>query len=433
MNTDKRELATTLRRIRAVLLVTGWACLPPAGAGLGAEEEWPSWRGPRGDGTSRETNVPVRWSATENVLWKVPIPGKGHSSPIVWGDRLFVTTCNERAKTRLLLCLDRRDGKVLYQRLVLRSPLERKNRLNSYASSTPVTDGRHVWVSFLKWPQKAIQVVCYDVAGKEVWRRSPGELHAVHGFCSSLLLYKDLLILNADQDAEAYIVAFDKAGGAERWRIDRPNRTRSYCPPVVYELAGKRQLVLSGSKCVASYDPDTGRQHWIIDGPTEQFCASLVHTKGILFLTGGYPSLHLLGIRPDGTGNVTKSHVLWHVRKHPSYVPSPIAAGECFFVVSDRGKASCLAAETGTYHWTEQLGRHHSASPVSAEGRLYFLDDKGTTFVVKASPTFELIARNPLGEDCRASPAISRGRIYLRGVRHLYCIGASEPRPSPPR
>jgi len=408
--------------MRTLGLAAGAALLAASPLAAPAEE-WPCWRGPRGDGTSRETGIPVRWSATENVRWKVPIPGRGYSSPIVWGDRIFLTTCEERKKERLLLCLARADGKLLWQRMVLRSALEKKNRLNSYASSTPATDGKHVWVTFMEWPSQRIQVVCYDVAGKEVWRRSPGELRSMHGYCSSLLLHRDTVILNADQDAVAYIVAFDQATGAERWRIDRPNRTRSYCPPVIYDLAGKKQLVLSGSKCVASYDPDTGRQHWIIDGPTEQFCASLVHTRGILFLTGGWPTLHLLGIRPDGAGNVTNSHVLWHVRKHASYVPSPIAEGEHFFVVSDRGKASCLAARTGTYLWTEQLGRHHSASPVSAEGRLYFLDDDGRTHVVRAAAKFELLATNPLGEKCFASPAISRGRVFLRASRHLYCIG----------
>src|SRR5262249_31937670 len=160
---------------------------------------------------------------------------------------------------------------LLWQRVVLTSKLERKDRLNSYASSTPVTDGKHVWVTFLQEPD--IQVVCYDFDGNEVWRRSPGKFDSMHGFCSSPALYKDLVIINGDQDAEAYLVALDKHTGAERWRADRPNRTRSYCAPLVVEAAGRPQLVLSGSKCVASYDPETGKQLWIIDGPTEQYVA----------------------------------------------------------------------------------------------------------------------------------------------------------------
>jgi len=311
---------------------------------------------------------------------------------------------------------------------VLTAPLEKKNRLNSYASSTPATDGAHVWATFLAFPR--IEVVCYDVEGREVWRRSPGELHSMHGYCSSLIPYKDTIILNADQDAKlpkrAYIVAFDKATGAERWRADRPNRTRSYCPMVVFDVAGKKQMVLSGSKCVASYNPDTGEQYWIVDGPTEQFVASLVEAEGVLMMTGGYPTLHIIGIRPDGAGNVTDTHVIWHKRKSPSYVPSPIAHGRYFFLVSDRGKASCLEAKTGKYEWTERLGRHHSASPVSAAGRLYFLDDDGQTFVIKAAETFEVLARNRLGEPCFASPAVSRGQIFIRSARHLYCIGTAQ-------
>ena len=388
-------------------------------------EEWPGWRGPRGDGTSTEADVPVRWSATDNVAWKVPVPGKGHSSPIVWGDRVFVTTCREKEKKRVVLALDRHTGKTLWERVVLTARLERRNRLNSYASSTPATDGERVWVTFLAYPR--IQVVCYDVEGKEQWRRSPGELHACHGYSSSLTPYKDTIILNADQDAKlpkrAYIVALDKATGAERWRIDRPNRIRSYCPPFIVEAAGRTQMVLSGCKCVASYDPATGRQLWIIDGPTEQFCASLVYTDGVFMMTGGFPTLHILGIRPDGEGNVTKTHVLWHVRKGASYVPSPIAAGKHFFLVSDGGVASCLEARTGKRLWRQRLGRHHSASPVSANGLLYFLDDAGVMFVLKAAPTFELVAKSPLGEPCRASPAVSRGQLFIRTTKSLVCIG----------
>jgi outer membrane protein assembly factor BamB len=384
-------------------------------------EEWPGWRGPRRDGTSEETGIPTRWSPTEHVLWKVPIPGKGHSSPIVWGDRIFVTTCLENELKRVLLCLDRRSGKVLWERVVLTAKLERKHSLNSFASSTPLTDGQHVWVSFLDFPN--MEVFCYDMAGNLAWRHSPGKFYSVHGFCSPPLLYKDMVIVNGDQDAVAYIVALDKTTGAERWRADRPNRTRSYSPPILINAAGRNQLVLSGSKCVASYDPDTGQQNWIVDGPTEQFVAGLVYTDGVLFLTGGYPELHLLGIRPDGEGNVTHTHVVWHERRGASYVPSPIANDKYFFVVSDTGMASCLEAKTGKRMWMEHLGRHHSASPVSAGGYLYFPDDDGTTFVVKAAGKFELVGRNALGEECYASPAVAHGQLFLRTLHHLYCIG----------
>jgi len=390
-------------------------------AGASAEP-WPGWRGPRGDGTSAEVNVPIRWSSANNVCWKVPILGKGHSSPIVWDERIFITTCLEKEGNRMLLCLNRSDGRLLWQREVLQAKLERKHNLNSYASATPATDGKHVWVTFLQDPD--MQVACYDFDGNKVWQRSPGQFHSIQGFCSSPVLYKDLVIINGDQDAEAWIVALDKATGAERWRADRPNRTRSYCTPLLIDAAGKRQLVLSGSKCVAGYDPDTGKQIWIVDGPTEQFVSSMVFTDNVLFLTAGYPTYHLMGIRPDGEGDVTKTHVLWHDRQAADYVPSPIAHDKYFYFVNDNGVAAgCIVAKTGERLWTQRLGRHHSASPVAAGGYLYFLDDDGNTFVLKAGPKFEFVSRNVLDEECYASPAISGGQLFIRALHHLYCIG----------
>jgi outer membrane protein assembly factor BamB len=392
-------------------------------AGPASAGEWPGWRGPHGDGTADEASAPERWSTTENVRWKTPIPGKGHSSPIVCNNRVFVTTCLEKDQKRVLLCLDRRDGKVLWERVVLSSPLERKHRLNSFASATPAADGTHVYVSFLQYPDMV--VACYDFDGRLVWQRSPGKFFSVHGFCSSPVLYKDTVILNGDQDAEAYIVALDKKTGQERWRADRPNRTRSYCTPLIVHAAGKDQLVLSGSKCVASYDPDTGKQWWIIDGPTEQFVASLVYLNDVLFMTAGFPTYHVMGIRPDGAGNVTPSHVLWHSTQAQDYVPSPIAYDKYLFLVNDNGMASCWEAATGKLQWRQRLGRHHSASPVRVGGRLYFVDDDGQTFVLQAGKQFRLLAKNALGDECYASPAVAHGQLYIRTLHDLYCIGTA--------
>jgi outer membrane protein assembly factor BamB len=384
-------------------------------------EEWPGWRGPRGDGTSHETHVPLRWSATDNVKWKAPIPGVGHSSPVVWGDRVFLTTCREKEQQRLLLCLDRRDGRALWERVVLTAPLERKHKLNSHASSTPATDGRRVYVSFLAAPR--MQVACYDFDGNKVWQVSPGEFYSVHGFCSPPVLYKDMVILNGDQDhPSAFLVALDKQTGKERWRAPRPG-IRSYCPPLIVEAAGRPQLVLSGAETVASYDPDTGKQLWVIDGPTEQFVASFVYHDGLFFMTAGYPEFHMLAIRPDGAGNVTGTHVAWRHTRGAGYVPSPVACGGHFFLVKDDGLASCHVARTGERKWLERLGKHHSASPVAAGGHLFFTDDDGDTYVLTAGPKFDLIARNKLGENCYASPAVSRGNVFIRTTGHLWCIG----------
>lgn len=391
-------------------------------------ENWPAWRGPRGDGTSRETGLPLRWSETENVRWKTPIPGTGHSSPVVWEDRIFLTSCIEKTGDRLLLCLSRKDGRILWQKTVLTAPLERKHGENSFASSTPATDGKHLWVAFLQ--KEDMIAACYDLSGNEVWRKSPGKLLSRHGFCSSPILWKNLVILNGDQDAQAYLVALEKETGKEVWRADRPNRTRSYCAPLIVEAAGKTQMVLSGSKCVTSYDPATGKLHWILDGPTEQYVASLVHTRGIFFLTTGFPEYHLMGIRDTAEGNITGTRAIaWHHRKlkelQASYVPSPVAVGDYFYVVSDKGLLSCYHAETGKLEWSQKLGRRHRSSLVAVDGHLLVSSDEGDTWVVKAGPRFELVAKNRLDEGSYASHAVSHGDLLIRTFGHVYCLSVN--------
>lgn len=416
-------------KLRVLILTVLLATTPQVWA-----EDWPCWRGPRLDGTSQEVGVPLQWSKTENIVWKTPIPGKGHSSPIIWGDRIFVTSCVESEELRLLLCLDRRDGKVIWQREVFRHKLEGKHRENSFASSTPCTDGEHVWVTFLQYP--AMQVVCFDMDGKEIWRHSPGKLLSVHGFCTSPILHKHLIILNGDQDAKegyGYIVALDKKTGAEVWRVDRPNKIRSYCTPILIQSPGHprtTQLVLSGSKCVTSYDADTGKLLWIINGPTEQYVASLVYLDDTLFLTTGFPEYHLMGIDPDGEGDITRSpFIRWHIphrdngARGASYVPSPVGYQGHFYVVSDQGYLSCLETRTGKRLWMEKLGRHHHASLVLIEGHILSADDEGICYVLKGGPKFEVVHKNNLGEEIYASPAVSRGQLFLRTAHHLWCIG----------
>lgn len=385
-------------------------------------ENWPGWRGPRGDGTSLESQVPIRWSATENIAWKVPIPGTGHASPIVWDDRVFVVSCLEDAQQRVVVCLDRDSGRTLWQRSVLTAPLEGKHHLNSYASSTPATDGRYVYVSFLDRDEMVVAALDFD--GQPQWLVRPGKFCSKHGYCSCPVLFEDLVIVNGDHDGDAYIVALHKTTGQTVWKIPRENKTRSYVTPIIRDIDGRTQMILSGSKCVASYDPRTGRRHWILDGPTEQFVASPVYNGELLFLTAGYPEYHMLAIRPDGQGNITGSDkIVWRTREGAAYVPSPIAVGDYFLVVSDRGIASCFAARSGQRLWMQRMGPHFSASPVTASGLVYFLADDGTTTVVRPGPQYEVVARNELGEYCYASPAISGGRIFLRGEHHLYCIG----------
>ncbi|MBN1123876.1 MAG: PQQ-binding-like beta-propeller repeat protein [Sedimentisphaerales bacterium] len=387
-------------------------------------ENWPVWRGPRMDGTSLEKEVPVRWSPTENILWKTSIPGKGHASPVVWENRIFLVTADESSQNRILLCLDTKTGQILWKRTVLTSRLERLHNLNSYASSTPATDGEHVYVSFLD--RDKMFVAAYDFAGNEIWSVRPGVFSSMHGYCSSPVLWKDKVIVNGDHDGPAYLVALDRNTGKTIWQTPRPNNTRSYCTPILERIDGRNQMILSGSKCVASYDPDTGRQHWIIDGPTEQFVASLVYNGKLLFLTCGFPDLYMLGIRPDGHGNVTKTHEIWRRDQDCSYVPSPIAFGPYFLVVSDSGVASCLQADDGQLVWRRRLKDRHSASLVSADGLVYFLSDRGVMTVVRPGTEFEKVAENELGENTNASPAISNGRVYLRGDQHLFCIASEK-------
>lgn len=386
-------------------------------------EEWPSWRGPRLDGTSLEQNIPIKWSAAENIAWKVPLPGTGHASPIVSKQRIFTITALLDSSDRSLLCLERKDGHILWQRTVLTSPLEKKHTLNSYASSTPATDGEKIYVSFLD--RNEMVVAAYDFDGNQKWLVRPGPFSSMHGFCSSPILYKDKVIVNGDHDGDSYIVALSREDGRTLWKTPREHHTRSYCVPIIRDLSGRTQMILSGDKSVASYDPDNGKIHWIMDGPTEQFVASIVYNPkaDLLFVTGGFPDLHILGLKHDGHGKIDDSKIVWRSNKGVSYVPSPISVGDYFFIVSDGGIASCFDAKTGKTMWQERLGGGHHASLLSAENHVYFLSDAGLMTVVEARPEFTVLSKNDLAEPCSASPAISDGQMFIRGDKHLFCIG----------
>lgn len=386
-----------------------------------AAENWPQWRGPRLDGTSHDQGFPTALNA-KTLVWKAELPGEGHASPIVWNDWIFVAASDPETEERLLICVDRASGKVLWRTVVLKALLEGKHKLNSHASSTPATDGERVYTSFLDTDE--VVVSAHGVSGKPVWQVRVGKFASKHGLSSSPIIYKDMIIVNCDHDGDGYIVALSRAEGKEVWRIKRPNNTRSYCVPLIREMAGKTQMVLSGSKCVASYVPDTGKLIWIIEGPTEQFVASLVFNEksGLLFMTGGFPEHHILAIKPDGQGDVTETHIAWRTNKGVAYVPSPISEGEHFLVVSDSGVAHCFEAKSGEILWEERMREHH-ASLVSAEGRVYFINDFGTLRVVKPDKTYDLIAESEIEEKVFASPALSEGQIFIRGAKHLFCVG----------
>ena len=395
-------------------------------ASFALAEDWPGWRGPRGDGTSTEKQVPVHWDVSkgEGVKWSVEIPGEGHSSPIVLGKRIFVSTALTDSQDRVLMCLDRDSGKELWRRTVVTTPLERKHRENSYASSTPATDGERVYITYLDGLDAV--VAAYDLEGNQQWLVRPGQFTSVHGFSSSPVIFEDKVIINGDHDGDAWIAALARKDGKTIWKIDRENKTRSYCTPLIRDLAGRTQMILSGSKCVASYDPRNGQRHWIIDGPTEQFVASIVYNPkhDMLFVTGGYPDHHILGVKPDGLGNITQTHIAWRTNKGVSYVPSPISEGDYFVIVNDGGFVSCFHAGTGEQYWTERIGPHAHSSIVSANGLVYCTTDNGATTVIKPGSKFEVVAQDAIGEACFSSPAISDGKIFVRGAKHLFCFAA---------
>jgi outer membrane protein assembly factor BamB len=404
-------------------------------------ENWPGWRGPRGDGTSAEQNVPTKWDAStgEGVLWKVPIPGTGHSSPIVWEDRVFVATCIDETKERVLLCVNRNDGRILWKTTVIQSFLETKHKLNSFASGTPVTDGQTVYVSFLETdgteaPAKNVGaprmmtpgtmvVAAYDMDGKQRWITRPSAFSSAHGYCSSPVIYQDLLIVNGDHDGDSHIIALDRRTGETVWKFPRVEKTRSYCTPIIRDVAGKTQLVMTGSKQVVSLDPLTGKQHWMVSGPTEQFVASMVFDGEKFYLSAGFPDHYVMAIQPDGQGDVTKSHVAWSSTEAKCYVPSPVLAAGFLFVADDRGTVNCFDTKNGDRLWHDRLGGHYSASLVTANGLVYCTSDDGDVRVIKPSQTLNVVATNPLGESSFASPAISQGKIYIRGEKHLFAIG----------
>ena len=411
-------------------------------AGLIRAENWPGWRGPSGDGISAGKGIPTKWSSKENIAWRIAVPGEGHSSPIVWGDKVFLTSSLTEKNKRILLCIDRLSGQTVWQRDVVQSPPETVHRLNSRASGTPATDGKQVYVTFMRaegdeviapnvgserliTPGKII-VAAYDLDGNEKWKTNVGDFLSAHGFNTCPVLFEDLVILNGDHDGNAYLVALDRQSGRQRWRTRRENKTRSYVTPIIREIDGITQMILSGSLCIASYDPRNGKRHWIVDGPTEQFVASMVYDGKYVFATGGYPERHTLAIRPSGKGNVTDTHIAWRTTRGAAYVPSPIISGRYLLMVADSGIASCFEARTGKRHWMERLPGGHSPSPVSADGLVYFVSDRGVTTIIRPSETFAVIAKNELGEPVSASPAISQGQIFLRTHQHLYCIGSKK-------
>jgi len=407
------------RNVVFVMLLGGLlaAAVPTAQA-----EPWPGWRGPRSDGTCIEQNVATDWDPA-GALWKIEIPGKGHASPIVWGDRVCTVTGMAATKERILLCIDRSSGKILWQETVVQGPLEKLHKENSYASSTPVIDGERVFVTFRVGDE--ILVAAHELGtGRQLWQVRPGTHKGEWGFSNPPVLFKDKVIVDGDGKDKSFLIALSRSDGKTVWRNNRTNKGISYSGPYIRDFAGQTQLVQCGDRCVAGFNPDTGEQLWTVDGPSQEFVATPVYseTAGLVFISSSWPKQVLLAIRPDGRGDVTKTHVAWSDRNGAPYVPSMIVVGDLLFSINRGGTVFCYEAATGEVLWQEKLGRHH-ASPVLVGGRVFFINDNGQVNVIKPGREFECVATYELGESCYASPAISDGQVFVRGFQHLFCFG----------
>jgi len=382
-------------------------------------DNWPQWRGPGNRGISAETKVPVQWSATQNVRWKVPLDGAGVSQPIVWDDRIFLTASDGRLNERLhVYCYSRADGKRLWHTKLFGSAPTDLYPLGGMAVPTPATDGMLVYVLFGTGDLAAL-----DFAGKPVWIRSLAQEYGPFrnrwGMGTSPVLVGDMLLVQVDHWSQSYLLAVDAKTGANRWKADRPGSV-NWTSPLAVNVKGRTEIVTFGTNFVRSYDPDKGNELWRVDGMHFQCIPSPVVMGDLLFASSGE---NTMAIKLDGSrGDLTKTHVMWKNRKANAFLPSPLLYEEHLYLPGDRNFVSCFYAKTGELVWKERLGNEFHASPVAAAGRIYLATKEGTVNVVRAGAKFELLANNKMGETIVASPAISNGMIFVRGEKHLFCI-----------
>jgi len=387
-------------------------------------QNWPCWRGPNGDGTSIETNLPTRWDSVTNVEWKIRVPGTGYSSPVVWKDRLFLVTALAETHEKVLLCYDCKKGSLLWRKTVLNTMFENKHDNNSYASGTPATDGNSVYVSFLDGQD--VVVAAYDFSGKQVWIQRPGTFSSPHGYSCSPALFEDKVIINGDSQGDSFVAALSRTDGSIIWKVRHEKPAHSFSTPIFRQMAGKMQMIFCGNREIASYNPADGSKNWFVTGPSEDFCSSPLYNEksGLVLVSSAWPVRILAAIKPDGQGDVTKSKVVWQSKKGAYYVPSPVCTDDYMFTTMTTGQVHCIEVSTGRILWVQNMGAQYS-SPVLAGGLVYMPNDEGVITVIKPGPKFEYLAKNPIGEKMYASPAISNGKIYLRGFQHLFCISAN--------
>ena len=391
-------------------------------------DDWPWWRGPNRNGVAdSKQKPPLKWSETENVLWKTPVPGRGHGSPIVVGDQIFLATANAKDETQSVLCYHRKTGVLLWETEVHRGPFAKGgNGKSSLASGTMACDGQRVFVNFLH--NNAIYATALSRDGKQLWQTKVTDYILHQGFASSPTVYQSLVIVGADNKGTGVLAGLDRATGKIVWKEGRP-KMPNYASPIILKVAGREQLFFIGCELVTSLDPLTGKKNWEMKGSTTECVTSTVTDGKLIITSGGFPKNHVAAVHADGSGKTA-----WEI-KTKVYVPSMIEHRNHLFAVQDGGVATCWKFDTGVEVWKGRLGGDFSASPILVGDNLFATNEAGRTFIFKANPNaFELIAENQLGNSVLATPTICGGRIYMRiavnekGQRQemLYCLGARD-------
>ncbi len=399
-------------------VVTGW----PASAA-----NWPRFRGPNGVGIALDKNVPVEWK-DKDILWKVAIPGIGNSSPVIWGDRLFLQSSSADGMERTLRCLNVADGKTRWSKS-LPAATARTHVKNTLASSSPATDGERVYALF--WDGAEVTLYAFEFEGKEVWKRPLGNFSSQHGAGASPIVYKDKVILANDQDGSAMVYAFDAKSGKDVWKAERKAFKACYSAPFLIEGPGQpTQLIACSTAGISSYNPDTGVEIWnwtwsFTTAEPLRTVGSPIFSQGLVFATSGAGNgdRHMIAVKADGKGDVTKTNLAWENKRSFPYVPTMLAWGDHLYFVTDRGIAGCYVAKTGDRVWDERLAGNVTASPVLVDGKVYAISEEGEVFVFAAATEFKLLGKNSVGERVMASPAVADGRLFIRGRQHLFCIG----------
>lgn len=409
----------------ASVLALALGVLPALPAAPG--KDWPAWRGPTADGQAAlDQTPPTTWSETEHVLWRSPIRGRGHSSPIVVGDRVYLTTADPARQEQIVVALDRASGKPAWETVVHRGNLDTAGHRNtSQASSTAAWDGERLYVNFLN--EKAIHTTALDASGRIVWTQRVAEYVTHQGFGASPVVHGDTVLVSADHKGGGKISGLDRRTGRIVWQQARP-KIANYTTPAVITVGGRTQAVLAGCNLVSSFEPATGKKLWEIEGATEECVVTAVTDGKRIFVGGGYPKNHTMAVEADGSGKVA-----WQNGTRV-YVPSMLVRDGHVYAVLDGGLAVCWKSDTGQELWKERLGGDFYASPVMVGRRIYATNLRGVTFVFEATPEkFTLLSQNTLGEEGFASPAICGGRIYLRAAtktdgrqEFVACIGESK-------